>query len=51
MPFAIPNSCTYMGFIYPPSSEAPGDFVLHCDLSIRRGWVRLAVVFGVFLPV
>lgn len=43
--FAISNSCTYTGFIYPTSSEAPGDFVLHCDLS------RLEVVFGVLLLV
>lgn len=34
-----------MAFIYPTSSEAPGNFVLHCDLSIREGWVRVAVVF------
>lgn len=49
--FAIPSSCTYMGFIYPPSSEAPGEFVLHCDLSVRGGCVRLAAGLGVLLLV
>lgn len=36
-------------FILP--SETPENFALHCDFSIRGGWVRLAVVLGVLLLV
>lgn len=49
--FAIHSSCTYTGFIYPASSEAPADFVLHCDLSIRGVWVRVAGIFRILLLV